>query len=316
MLANHLRFLLQDDEAPADGTPVAGGGEETPSVEEVEEVKVNEFAEIADEDDVDNEIEFDLEGLDDGDEETDEDIQETPEEEIEVVEQKPAEPKEPKAPEEEVEEVEEEIEPQEEEVQAPEEVKVDEQPTLTPEEQAEQYKQTRTDSLKALTEHYKIKDEDVERLQTEPETVIPELAANMYLDVYESVMKHITQQIPQLIQQNTQQQETVRQNEQAFFNKWPALKGADMSVMNRLAASYRQLNPKASAEQFINEVGAQAHVTLRIPFEEIVAQSQEPIVQTPHRPAAPSAQKQPAARQQPRNEFETLSNEFAEDDIS
>lgn len=193
-----------------------------------------------------------------------------------------------------------------------------EQPTFDLEAFKKQYSDQRGKAHNELVQHFSINEEDAGLLQTEPDKVLPKLAANLYLDVFEAVVKTVQGMMPSQVQ-NVMQTQTVNQkNETDFFGAWNKLDRGNAehtNMLTRIGTAYRQLNPQATKEQFIQEVGAQAMVALRIPLEADAPSTVAP-APAPHRPAAPAAHSQPAAKGKELNEYEQLANELLEDDRS
>ena len=87
----------------------------------------------------------------------------------------------------------------------------------TTEEQLESYKKSREVSLKAIEELYAVtEEEDIERLRSEPEKAMPKMAAEMFLDLHETVVKSVMTMLPQMLSNITQQQAAVQQADLAF----------------------------------------------------------------------------------------------------
>lgn len=194
------------------------------------------------------------------------------------------------------------------------------EPTLTPEELQAQYTQQRTESITQASELFKLSDEDTELLRNEPEKVMPKLAAELFYDTHEAVVRSVMQLLPGLMQRYQSAQQVQQSNMNAFYEKWPALNDPKYTNdFNRISSMYGQLNPQASLEQFITEVGAQMMIANKIPFDLQTGQVIQPAAQEPaptpaHRPAMPAAAASPGKA--PAGEFEALAEEFIEDDRS
>lgn len=117
------------------------------------------------------------------------------------------------------------------------------------------------------------------QLQTEPEKVLPALAAKLHLDVMKTVMSQMRGLLPQMVQT---QSESIKKDTEArsqFFEAWPELKGYDQQVL-QVGAMFRQLNPSAPPEEAIKRIGELAMTSLGL-------SRQAPAAPTP--PAAPAA---------------------------
>lgn len=196
------------------------------------------------------------------------------------------------------------------EVQAPAEPSSQPGGQASPEEITQVYKEWRGQTENLLAEHHYVLDrETTEELEVEPAKVIPRLMARVYMDAVTAAIGQITQHMPALVRAVNERQTVVDESENKFFQRWPDLKKHTPTVL-RLGQTYRNANPAATEEQFINEVGAQAMVSLRLNPSFIPPQT------PPHQQAAPfvpSGQTAPngAGQRQPSNNmFEQLNNDF------
>ena len=80
-----------------------------------------------------------------------------------------------------------------------------------------------------------------------------------------------------------QTQETAR--EKAFFEEWPELVGHRDQVV-RLGAVYYQMNPQASLENFIRDVGAHVAVSMKVDLSNRQAATTETVREKAHKPIA------------------------------
>jgi hypothetical protein len=87
----------------------------------------------------------------------------------------------------------------------------------------------------------------------------------MHADMVAAVAQGVIQQVPQMIELATRQAHARQNFNRAFYTAWPQLGKREYvpNVQNTLRA-YRQLNPTASMEQTIQEVGAMVSVQLRV----------------------------------------------------
>lgn len=189
------------------------------------------------------------------------------------------------------------------------------EPELTAEEQQQRYIALRTQTRDQLVDYYSqaISDDMVEDFQVDPRKVMSQLAADFALDLQDTFQRQLMQQVPQMIVQTQQRTTAAQKGESEFFGRWPQLE-AHRDTVVRLGQAYRQMNPQATREQFIAEVGAQAMVAHQIPIAGMGGDIEEEIVEDiPHTPpkAAGTAPVAPAA---PKNEWEALAEEFNDDD--
>lgn len=199
--------------------------------------------------------------------------------------------------------------------------------TRSPEEVAEAVKQARETAHQKLMEHYKLTEEQEELLMQEPNKVLPDLAARMYLDLFDSLTRGMQTQMPTLINGVMQMRTAQEKQQKAFFRAWPDLAKAEyVPTIDRIKQQYMLANPNTDMDTAIKEIGAQAWVALRLPLDKLVERTQgKPQIPAPapkptnvtHMPAnagsVPSSARQPV--QAPSNNpFVQLAEEFLDDD--
>lgn len=105
-----------------------------------------------------------------------------------------------------------------------------------------------------LTEHYTLTEDDAVAMATEPERVLPKLAAKLHMQVLQEARAQIMNMIPQVVK-GVQMRETLETKAQGeFFGSWPELKGKESEVV-QMGLMFRQLNPKATPEEAIARIG-------------------------------------------------------------
>lgn len=137
-----------------------------------------------------------------------------------------------------------------------------------------QLAQHREAMVEALSERFAISEEDAELLQTQPEAVLPRMAANIMFEAISSVHKQIQEFVPAIIEQHMRVQKAQAEAENAFYSRWPALKGLDGEKFARLSGiikAYNTSNPQVPRERRIEEIGAIAHQVLGIPIQPVAA---------------------------------------------
>lgn len=170
-----------------------------------------------------------------------------------------------------------------------------------------------------LTTHYKIPDDLAAKLETEPEVVLPTLAARMHIAVVNEVMARVQRDMPAAFHQmqtyNTR--EEAAKNE--FYGRWPELKGHETEVF-KAGAIYRQLNPSASKEQALEGVGQMCKVALGMALAPApgAIESPAPIVRTApaapaFRPASPGGSGGAPAPKET-NPFTNMADDFLKED--
>lgn len=156
--------------------------------------------------------------------------------------------------------------------------------------------------------HYKLNEEEMALLDTNPQEVIPKIAAKVYLDAVSAAITQVTNYLPRMVRSVIEQDAVNTESENQFFSAWPALKGHKESVL-KIGQVYRQMNPQASAEQFVNEVGAAAMVSLRLDPQGARAPA-TPAAPAAFVPAAQTPQGGVAAPKGKVNPFTALNAEF------
>ena len=180
------------------------------------------------------------------------------------------------------------------------------------------WRQTRETELAGTI--YAINDADAQALLTEPETVLPRMAARMHMEVMESTMRALQSVLPQAIQGYTQHEQTNTQAKQFFSGVNPDLANpAYEPYILQFGEVYRKVNPSAGPEEAARAIGSLVRSALGIaapqqgvtpPPAMQVSQQPAPVPFTPARGSgtgsAPPAQANP---------FIQLANDFLNEDM-
>lgn len=148
-----------------------------------------------------------------------------------------------------------------------------------------EYDAWRTQHLSGLEKHYALDAETAQAMLTEPETVLPKLAAQVHFEVTENVLKAVHQMMPGLITQLSRNTEVETKAQNAFFEKNPDLKGVDQAKILQIGAMFRQVNPTADADTTIVTIGNMVRTALGLPAAGSAGQGAAPTV-----PAQPVVQ--------------------------
>lgn len=149
------------------------------------------------------------------------------------------------------------------------------------------YEKWRSDAEELLaTQHYNLSEEQAEQLASEPEKVIPRLAAKLHMEVMQNSVAIVMKVLPQLMQSATAAQTAEQQAVDKFYTQWPELKEYHSEVV-RFGRAYRQLNPKATLDQMIRDVGAQVVVANQLNVADRTNGAAAPVAPSPVTPAAP-----------------------------
>ncbi len=168
--------------------------------------------------------------------------------------------------------------------QTPEPVAPEPQPAQAPQ-PALDYNSWRTQHIGNLEKHYALDNDTAQALLTEPETVLPRLAAQVHFAVTENVLKAVQDMIPGMMRQVTQAAETESKAETAFYEANPDLKGVDKAKILQIGAMFRQVNPQADVDTTIRTIGSMVRTALGLPAGG-----------TPTQGAAPNAPAQPVVQ--------------------
>ena len=160
------------------------------------------------------------------------------------------------------------------------------QPAQAPQ-QALDYNSWKTQQIGNLEKYYALDAETAQALLTEPETVLPRLAAQVHLEVTENVLKAVHQMVPGLIQEINRSTVVETQAESAFYDRNPDLKGVDRAKILQIGAMFRQVNPQADADTAIATIGSMVRTALGIAAPQ-VSDTPPPPVAPPLQPFAPA----------------------------
>jgi hypothetical protein len=190
-------------------------------------------------------------------------------------------------------------------------------PVLTAEEQTKAYEDWREEIENDLaTNRYAINDDEASEMDISPEAAkaYSKGLSRVYMDAVTGAIGHMTKAMPQLLETALTTRETTGQAEKDFYTAWPKLNNPEyVPVIQRLGVAYRQLNPSVSKEDFIRDVGAQAHIALRLPVEEVAPVVPASVVTpiAPVQPFKPAGSGAPGGGSKgPINPFEALNDSF------
>lgn len=166
------------------------------------------------------------------------------------------------------------------------------------------FEQHRAQFLPQLEQLYQLTPEQVEQIRTNPEQVLPKLAAQLHYEVQLAAHNSIASILPQMIQLHQQQTAAHTEYENRFYGQFPALKSAvaadkakEQTIIQSIRA-FKHANPKASEEEVRNGAGLLAMMALKLPLEGLLGGGGTQQVAAPTAPAAaPSAA--PPMRQVP-----------------
>lgn len=128
-------------------------------------------------------------------------------------------------------------------------------PQQDPGEQAQRYQATRAAAIPQIASRYQFTPEQKMALLTEPETVLPTMAAQIMVDAYESAVGVISQMLPGLIQSISRESNVVQSREEQFWKANPDLRDKPVDIVAQVAQTYLRVNPQVSAEKADREIG-------------------------------------------------------------
>ena len=187
---------------------------------------------------------------------------------------------------------------------------VEEQPTQPKGPTEEEVKAAQEALEKQLVENtYALSEEESDQMLLEPGKVLPKLAAKLHMTVMESLGPAMVAQIPRIVQAQLKQNETVSAQKQRFYAAWPKLVGHEQEVA-QVAQIYGQLNPTATPEKTIEDIGKHVMYSLGLPVgTPEPAPAPKPKSTGAGRPANPGGGKVPKTPT-PKNPFELLADEM------
>lgn len=196
------------------------------------------------------------------------------------------------------------------EPEPPVEEPVPEPQVMSEEERTALHKKAR-DSLTAI---YKFDEETALKYETAPEEVIPRLAADLHMRIYNDVVNAVVGTIPQLVQQQLGATQQRKSDNDVFYEKWPGLKTHDTNVQ-KFAQLWWGMNPGATFETAVDEIGKHMSIALGIPVGEPTP-TPAPVVPaaTPHVPAGQvSVTEPPKPAAKSNNEWTAFSEDIDEE---
>lgn len=131
-----------------------------------------------------------------------------------------------------------------------------------------------------MATEYALSDEDKNALISEPDTVLPKLAARMHVRMQITTAQQLAQILPGMIAQQIQQQSRVQGLETQFFVQYPALNKPEYrATVAESLTLIRNVNPQASRDEVMRDGAALAAVRLKTKLGE--ARQPAPVAATP-----------------------------------
>lgn len=116
-------------------------------------------------------------------------------------------------------------------------------------------------------DRYALSEDQIGQLNSGNYEVISTLLATAHMDAVEATLSRVVANMPALVNGALDNREIFAKSEESFFQAWPQLSPKEHSAdIKRMGLAYRQLNPTATAEEFIRDVGAQVIIARKIPI--------------------------------------------------
>lgn len=149
--------------------------------------------------------------------------------------------------------------------------------------------------IATLTKQYAFNEDDATRLQTEPELVLPELAARMQMNVMKQVLETVSRMVPQMVQPELQRSSTEAKATEFFYgvnsDLDPKMHHDKVLEAGKL---FRKMNPKATPDEAAKGIGEIVRAAAGIKTQPKAA---APVPKAkPHRPVAAGGRGSAAAK--------------------
>jgi hypothetical protein len=143
----------------------------------------------------------------------------------------------------------------------------------------------RAEYVGQLTQSYQLSPEEAQMMQTQPELVIPRLAADLHVRVLDAVAAQLPQRVYSMVNQVITAQKIEQDAENEFFKGFEDLREHRAAVL-QVGKLYRAANPTASKETAIKVIGDFVRTSLNLPIPG--AAQPQPAVQQAANPFIPA----------------------------
>ncbi len=107
--------------------------------------------------------------------------------------------------------------------------------------------------------------EDMEALNTDAVSVIPKLMARSFVRSQQNMLAQLSRSVPQMIERHMKSVQKNDENSSKFYTRWPSIEKAKHGeLVNQLAHTYRGMNPQATLDQMIEQLGPIVMMTAKI----------------------------------------------------
>lgn len=175
-------------------------------------------------------------------------------------------------------------------VQEAEPAKTPEQVAAEQADLAKRFGEWQQSETQRLIKEYSFDEDTAARLQTEPELVLPELAAKMQMNMTQSIVEIVQRMMPQMVQP-----ELARTNREAEAETFFSTHNSDINLKDakhrtavaEAGKAFRAMNPKATPEEAAKGIGQIVRVSLGL--KSTPTPPTPKAKAGPHRPAAAGA---------------------------
>lgn len=168
--------------------------------------------------------------------------------------------------------------------------------------------------------HYAFDDEQFRELDENPREAIPKIIAGVYLDAVQGSVAAILGQMPQIITALESRKTEDLAAENKFYEQFPLLaaKPEYKAHVTKVSIMHRKLNPKATLDEMIRDVGLQASVAFKLAVPESVRETGKTDTVMPHVPASAKSQAPAATPGAAKdvNPYTQMAEDMIEDDAS
>lgn len=114
---------------------------------------------------------------------------------------------------------------------------------------------------------FQLSNEDVQALETDIVGTIPKLMARAFVKTQVNQLMQLARIIPEMVRRSSENLRTHTQNEDAFYTKWPQInRQTHGDLVRRYGITYRSMNPQATKEQMMEDLGPLVMMAAKIPL--------------------------------------------------
>lgn len=192
-------------------------------------------------------------------------------------------------------------------------------PPAVPTATTEEYSVWRENRLTQLEQMYAVDEASATALLTEPELVLPKLAAKVHMEVMENSMRAMQAMVPVMMHQVQQHADLNNRAKSLFHGTNPDLVDPSYEPMiMEMGQSFRRVNPNASPEQASKAIGNLVRAALGIAAPQVAQPGVPPQVQQRQPAVVPFSPARGAgggnAPVRPSNPFEAMAEEMKNED--